>query len=351
MARRDAEVENGNGSLVDPGTAASNGGVSSSFERDRLAEHWDAGQPVRPEDSVSAIVARFSPRAVPEKTWARIGPVVRASVEESVPRTRYSAQLLLTIVTELAIWVDTLGLPVEPRVLFHPDTVDRFATEGCAHLAPGTQLNYRTWLRRVGTALVPDLYPPGPLPLPRSDPLGPYARWEISALEAWARGLPTARYRHNASVILSFGLGAGLTSQALSRLVGDDVTSGRDGVVVHLIGDKPRDVPVLLRWEDPVAALAAEAGAGPIFLPERRGITRRQVPNFIARCPTGDAPRLHMNRLRNTWIVHHLSAGTHLGVVAEAAGVDASQLIKYQRFATIPQPSEARRLLREATAR
>jgi site-specific recombinase XerC len=150
-------------------------------------------------------------------------------------------------------------------------------------------------------------------------------------------------------VLLAFGFGAGLSSQEISRLVGSDVSSDADGVMITVIGNKARDVPVLKRFEDTIASLAAEAGSGPIFLPERKAIAKRQIPNFIARCPKGDGPRLNMNRLRSTWIVHHLSAGTQLGALAVAAGVDASQLVKYQRYARALDPVARRRQLREAT--
>ena len=119
---------------------------------------------------------------------------------------------------------------------------------------------------------------------------------------------------------------------------------------IHGIGARTRDVPVLSGWAYEVAELARVAGDGPIFLPERSVITRRQIPNFIARCPKGDAPALNVNRLRNTWIVTHLSAGTHLLALAQAAGVDATQVVKLARYATGPGAEDARRMLRGAQA-
>ena len=115
-----------------------------------------------------------------------------------------------------------------------------------------------------------------------------------------------------------------------------------------MIGQRARDVPVLSAWAEAVDRLARKAGDKPIFLPERAVITRRQIPNFIARCPKGDAPPLNVNRLRNTWIVGHLSAGTHLLALAEAAGVDSSQVVKLARHATGPDVEDARRMLRRA---
>jgi len=76
-----------------------------------------------------------------------------------------------------------------------------------------------------------------------------------------------------------------------------------------------------------------------------------KIPNFIARCPKGDAPPLNMVRLRVTWIVTHIDAGTNLLVIAAAAGVEPSQVVKYARYATPPSDEEARRMLREAGTR
>lgn len=349
--RRGREVE-GHGVAPRPTTfcASTDSGPGSvgSFLKDRIAEQWYAGQPVRAQEPVSAAIAKFTPKSLPPEVWSRIGGFVTSSVEQATPHTVTTAMTLMTIVTQLVVWTDRLGLPFDAEVVFHPGTIDRFAVEGCAHLAAGTQQNYRTWLRDVGHTLCPDLYPPRQLALPRSDPLEPYSSSDMAALSAWSRGLPSDRYRHNSSVLLDFGFGAGLTSQEISRLVGSDVHGDEDGVTVTVIGDKARDVPVLRRFEDQVKALARLAGSGPIFLPERRGIHNRQIPNFIARCPQGDAPRLNMNRLRATWIVLHLSAGTQLGALAKAAGIDASQLVRYQPYAAALGPTERRRELREA---
>ena len=323
-------------------------GPAASFLEDRTAEHWYAGQPVRAREPVSAAIAKFTPKSLPDEVWSHIGGFVTDSVERATPHTVTTAMTLMTIVTQLVFWTDRLGLPLEADVVFHPGTIDRFAVEGCAHLAAGTQQNYRTWLRDVGHVLCPDLYPPRQLALPRSDPLVPYSTRDMADLSAWSRGLPSDRYRHNSSVLLAFGLGAGLTSQEISRLVGTDVRTDDDGVIVTVIPPKARYVPVLRRFEHQVTSLTKGAGSGPIFLPERRGITRRQIPNFIARCPQGDGPRLNMNRLRATWIIHHLSAGTQLGALAEAAGVDASQLVRYQPHAEALDPAERRRQLRGA---
>jgi hypothetical protein len=318
-----------------------------SFLQDRQAEHWYAGQPVRAGEPVSQVINRFSPRSLPPGQWARIEALVRESVRQASPVTAHTAEGLMTKITQLAAWVDTIGQPLEPEVVFHPDTIDRFVVDGCTHLAPGTRNNYRSDLRSVGEGILgPEVYPPAPLQLPKPDPLAPYSSREVAALYSWARGLPTARYRDNVGVILGLGLGAGLHSQEINRLVGTDIAVDRDGVLVQVIGERERSVPVLREFEAEVAALT-RLGDAPVFLPERTSIGLKQVPNFIARCPEGSVHRPNVNRLRNTWVVRHLSGGTHLSALAEAAGVRADQLVRYQKFATGPDPAAARRQLRD----
>jgi integrase len=254
----------------------------------------------------------------------------------------------MNVVTQLTVWVDTIGQPLRPDVVFHPDTIDRFALDGRIGIAPGTRHNYRTLLRDVGATLLgPEVYPPPPLALPRPKSLAPYTASEVAGFRSWARGLPTERYRDNMAVILSLALGAGLNSQEINRLVGTDITTSSDGVSIHVIGDRTRTVPVLRDYEEEVAALSRRTRKGPVFLPGRTRIDRKQVPNFIARCPVGSLGRPNSNRLRNTWIVRHLSAGAHLSVLAHAAGVRPDQLVRYQGFATAPSEEMARQLLRD----
>jgi len=337
-------------SLWDPAPAPApelTASMASGFLLDRLAENWVAGEPRRAGQSVTKAIAKFSPPRVPPDVWARIESTVRNSVETAAPASVYSAHTLLSITTQIAVWADTLGQPIDPDVLLHPEVIDRFISEGCPHLKPGTKLNYRKHLHDVGKAVLgPSVFPPRPLPLYHPDPLQPYSTPEITALLAWCRGLPTERFRDNATGVVALGLGAGLSSQEMCRLVGDDVVADTDGVVVGVIGSRARQVPVVERWADAIHARAVEVGERPFLFPERTRISRHQLPNFLERCPTGDAPQLNTLRLRNSWIVAHLSADTNVLALAEAAGVSPTQIVKYLPYAERLDRAEACRQLR-----
>jgi hypothetical protein len=127
---------------------------------------------------------------------------------------------------------------------------------------------------------------------------------------------------------------------------GTDIEEGPDRmVVVHVAGPNRRQVPVLASWAAEVAGLGRLAGRQPMFRADRTEIKRNDIARFCDRLVWRDAPRLSVNRLRATWIVEHLEAGTPLHVLAAAAGVRASSLARYATYARPIAVSAAERLL------
>jgi hypothetical protein len=321
--------------------------ASAQFDADRFAQAWDGGEPIRPDDSVSGTIDRFSPKDVPPAIWNRIEPLVKEAVATSTPRTVSRANDLLTVTAQLAVWAHRIGQPLDPEILFHPDTVDRFVTEGCAHLSEGSRLNYRTQLWKVGAAVLgPALYPPRPLPMRRSEVTAPYLEAQITEVVSWSQGLPTEAMRRNVQALLAIGLGAGLSAREVKRLVGTEVREEEGLVLVEVVGDNARTVPVRGQWAQGVLAFARESGPRPYFRPERLRITRGDILAFIDRCTEPDQDAMFsVQRLRVTWVVSHLAAGVPVGVLARGAGVGPGHLTKYLRF--VPEPDElaTRRLL------
>ena len=331
------------------GQAGSAGGFASQGRRRFPATRHGGGGPIACAESVSKAINQFSPRRLSPEVWGRVEALVRASVRQAEPISVYDARSLLNVVTQLAVWVDQVGQPLEPSVVFHPDTVDRFVLEGLSHLSAGTRCDYRCQLRTVGASVLgPGVYPPRLLPLRRPDIAVPYTPEEVASLVAWCRGLPTARYRDNIAVLLGLGFGAGLTGNEILHLRGGDIVVDRYGVVISLRRGRKRDVPVLRRFADEVAGSGARAGAGLVFAPESSAVNNHKVANFVARCPKGDAPDLNVVRMRVTWLVHHLAARTDIVALTRASGIRATQLAKYASFVSDPDPAEARRQLTEA---
>ena len=108
---------------------------------------------------------------------------------------------------------------------------------------------------------------------------------------------------------------------------------------------------MLRNWEEAVARLAETCGDRPLFRPDRIRINPRDISHFLGKHQPAGGPALSLRRLRVTWLVHHLNAGTPIPVLAEAAGVERSQLAHYVDFIHHPGPDQARRWLREADPR
>jgi integrase len=320
-----------------------------SFTSDRLAEHWVGGQPLRPDATVSGTINRFSPQDVPEELWQRVAPVVRDAVTKAPLNDHSLANKRMTIVTQLALWADQIGHPVDATSLFNPEFIDRFIAEGCAHLSQGTRLNYRGQLWRIGGAVVGhDLFPLRSVPLRRSDLVAPYSSDEVTELVSWSGGLPTSSMRRNSRALIALGLGTGMRAEEVLRAVGTDVRE-EDGVILVDVlgkgGHVDRVVPVHRLWAKDVLEIATDSGVRPFFRPERTRILRRDIINFVGRCSGDGSAKFNVQQLRVTWIVSHLAAGTYLSALEQAAGVTAVQLVKYLVFVAPLEVARARRLL------
>ena len=105
----------------------------------------------------------------------------------------------------------------------------------------------------------------------------------------------------------------------VTRVRADDVLV--DGAVLVRVGDPmARVVPVLARWESDVLELAATADDE--FLVGGYSTSRNRASALTASLmvPPGH-PKLSCARLRSTWLLWHLMAGTRLPELAGAAGL------------------------------
>lgn len=332
----------------------SRGGDDSSscpatFLADRLSEHWSFGAPVRPQDSVRGTIDRFSPGDVAADVWRRVEPVVKEAVTQVGFTDAQLAKKCLSIVGQLGVWADRIGHPVDTASLFTPEFIDRFITEGCAHLSDGTRLNYRSQLWHVGSAVAGHkLFPPRSVSLKASPLMVPYSEAEITDLVSWSRGLGTESMRRDTWALFALGLGAGMKSEEISRTVGTDIHVEDGTVLVEVLGPGgriARVVPIHHVWANAALRLAEESGERPFFRSDRTRINRNDVVGFVRRCSLTGPPRFNVQRLRITWLVGHLSAGTHLAALQQASGVAAGQLAKYLKFATPPEAAEAHLML------
>lgn len=219
----------------------------------------------------------------------------------------------------LANWATGEGLPLDREIILDPDTVERFIEVGLA--ADRSRATYRAVLRRVGPSLTRQApWEPRAAAVARRQVAPPYSADEVAVLRSDAREQPTPVRRRAARAFLALGLGAGLDGRWAPRVAARDISRSASWVHVRVGDPASRRVVVLADWEVELVQLAATAGDE--FLVGGYSTSARRTGHLTAELvvPTGH-PRLAPARLRSTWLVTHLRAGTRLPELCRAAGL------------------------------
>jgi integrase len=207
-------------------------------------------------------------------------------------------------------------------VLLHPSVIERFAVSAPG-LSGSARRTLRTNLRFIARRVVPALAPVD-APLPRERAKAPYSAAEIAGYLALADAQPTLSRRMRAAGLVCLGAGAGLTGADLRGVRGSDVICRSGGVVVQVQGRRPRAVPVLARYHEPLLAAAAFAGTALVTGGTKAG--RKNITTALTRslCGGTGLPRLEVSRLRMTWL-HDCAELLGLATFMHAAGITCSQ--------------------------
>ena len=247
----------------------------------------------------------------------------RAVVIRAAPGGRDRAKNLLWAAGKLAGYGIGLGLEPVPEVLLHPSVIERFT----AH-APGltgvTRRTLRTNLRFIARAVAPALAPGGRAAAPRAGqgPLQPGADRRLPgaggraahrrAADAGSRaGLPRGRRRADPR------RPARRARHRHHPPVGRGHRRGR-------AAPRPRAVPVLARYHEPLLAAAGFAGEHLVTggtSPQRHNITN---PLTCSLAGGSGLPRLEGSRLRATWLAE-VAELLGLATFMHAAGITCSQ--------------------------
>lgn len=286
----------------------------------------------------------------PDPVWYEVREFVLSAVAKCSGRTPYDDRDLLIAATKLSSWAwETAGLDLDVEVVFRRDLIANFVAVGASEYRPAGRGNLRSQLLRMSEVLLPGVNARKLQPLPPSDPTRPYRPMEQVSLRAWAESQSTAARRANARVLLSLGFGAGLSATEIGNLRVGDIVMDTDGVVIRVMGDRRRDVPVLARWEADLAARTEELASDRwAFRENHKAFYPNLISNFVNRSSV-TVVRPQTQRMRTTWIVTHLTLGTPALALLRASGVDGlGALSRYLKFVSPPDESEARRWLRDA---
>ncbi|MHB8220590.1 MAG: hypothetical protein ACYDHU_09775 [Acidimicrobiales bacterium] len=293
-------------------------------------------------------IRQFTPD-MPERYWAVIGTFVRSAVTEAEAHTPYRPHSLLSTVSRHVLWCwQTAGLELDRGVVFDRLVIEEYIVKGCPTLTPSSRGNRRSRLLRVAeTLLGPEGSPARLTPLPPSDPVRPYSASEMTALRSWAQGQATPTRRRDAATLLALGAGAGLAAEDITGLTAGMVAVDEEGVLLAVPGRRARLVPVLADWEPPIVDAARAIPPERLLFCEGRTTTCRSFASNFVDKTAGVGIKPQTQRLRATWIVHHLAARTPVVPFMAAAGVGSLEaLTRYLRFVPGMDPAEARRALR-----
>ena len=220
----------------------------------------------------------------------------------------------------LSLWATGEGLTLDREVILDPSTVERFAEVALA--SDRSRATYRAVLRRVGPLLTKRApWEPRPTSLARRQVAPPYTATEVQLLRNDAVAQPTAARRRAARALLVLGLGAGLDGRWVTRVAARDVRASASGVVVEVGEPMARHVVARAEWEEELIGLAETAGDQ--FLVGGHSTSTRRTGHLVQRLvvPTGHPP-LAPARLRSSWLLTHLRAGTRLPELCRAAGFE-----------------------------
>ena len=288
-----------------------------------------------------------------DEHWAHIEAFVRSTVLAARPNVPYSTKTLLTTISSFVLWCwQTACVPLTHQDVFAPSLIEEWVTSGCPTTwSVGTRATTRSMLRRVSEALSPDTPSALARPLPGNIGKPPYKPAEILKIRGWAAAQTTRRKTLDATAICACGFGGGLRRDEIATIRPADVISDDLGVAIVVGGPGARTVPIVAAWEDELAAVAAAAiedGADWLVTPGRRSTDGRLIANLIRNCHPL-RPRPDLQRMRSTWIVGHLAAGTLPGPLVAAAGVEGLfSLARYLDHVADIDPDVARRILRLA---
>lgn len=271
------------------------------------------------------VPAAYRPK-LPAPDWETIAPYVHDVVARVEPDVTYSARELYPAVARLTHFARTEYAPLEDAAVFDPYMVNRFVTHHLTGYNRASRNTIRARLRRVSEALLGADAVGKFKALGKADAVRPYTLAEQASLESWSRTQTSAERRTSAATLLSLGLGAGLTGAEIIRLRLEDVEVVDAAAVVHVSGEGARDVPVLKEWSAGLRSRYMHLnGQGWAFRTEQRGSNVNLITDFVSR--TAPPMEIQTRRLRATWLVGHLEAGTPLKTLLRVAGLQSAEAL------------------------
>ncbi len=299
-------------------------------------------------DDVTKAIRVYSPKTARHLWSEEMAEFTRVAVTDFEPQNGREASAYMSALAGLLVHtVKVKCLSLERRVVFDGRNIDGYHKEVLSKKKSG-------WIMRLRLLrLAAELYVFDP---ERRD-IGtkrtirtfmPYRRTEITRLRSQGHTRSTALQRHNWQTLIALGAGCGITSSEAVRVKASDIILHPDYVEVLVSGSRARVTICTAEWEDDLRVLVKSG-----LITEHLIITTNRPTNggdwvagYIRRMSSWDTG-FTMERLRSTFIVNHLEAGTSAVHLLRMLGVHKfSTIERLVDYATITPVKDCGSLLR-----
>lgn len=274
-------------------------------------------------------------------SWKRIEPFVSQLIDTRCDgmneQWRYAHTHALTYFADWIFSTRMMALDDSLR----GDVIEIYAAERAREISPSVAGRERNMLRTLAGLL--NAAPPGQV-IGSSTPSAPYAPADLSELHSWAMHQRTDYLRRACLAIFTLCLGCGLRAGEALKLRGRDIITLADGIslAVHVNG---RTVPVIARWNDELAALKSLVPGADLAIAPHAKHRKDALAAILSSTKTLQP---NPQRLRATWLISHVNAGTPLPTLLAAAGLTSLESIRriFQYTTALPnaQAMDALRL-------
>ncbi len=274
----------------------------------------------------------YSPMLASE-TWSRVRPFVEDTIaDRCVAMTRRQVEEHQRSLAFFGDWIVQTGM-VELNQALAGDIIDIYTVDRGREVLPVMAERERKMLRRLAD-IAPSVEKRAVSTA--SEPERPYSDAELASFQQWASFQRTAHQRASCMAIFALCVGCGLTSGEVLAVRGRDLLD-LDGVLAVQVERDGRTVPVVDRWHGTFRTVIANATEPDAFLVAPNATNRKGAMQHLLRATAGHLKPTPA-RLRMTWLVAHLEAGTPLAALLPASGMTSTDSLRRAMSFVRPMP-------------
>lgn len=266
-------------------------------------------------------------------TWEQVGPFVSLTIaERCAGMSRRQIDEHQRSLAFFGDWIVQTGM-VELDEALSESIIDVYTVDRGREVLPVMAERERKMLRRLA-GIAPSVEKRSVSTA--SEPERPYSDAELATFQHWATFQRTEHQRVSCMAIFALCVGCGLTSGEVLAVRGSDLLN-LDGVLAVQVERDGRTVPVVDRWRGIFQTVTANATDALLIAPN--ATNRKGAMRQLLRATAGQV-KPTAARLRMTWLVAHLEAGTPLAALLPASGMTSTDSLRRAMSFVRPMPTD-----------